>query len=172
MTTTPVTPEVPETPEYDPWSQEVARILKGLGRLAIWGFCIVMVLKLAGMAFTLAQTGYDQLDVAGHFSHDRTLDVYMRNNWLDGENRNCWLFLKHYPNGMPTGQLASLRCPGRLDNFDNLEPHNMSVTFKGVVDLKDSSGKERNVPAHWTCTRGSDFVCHPVVISTEPVPTP
>jgi hypothetical protein len=110
--------------------------------------------------------GYEQLDLNGYIHHDRTLDVYMTSNWLVGENRICWLSQQYDANEKPTGQLGSLQCPV---GFDKLEPHNLPVTFKGVVDLKDMDGKERSIPEQWKCTRGSDgFTCEAMATSDKP----
>jgi len=118
-----------------------------------WFFGIVI-------AITVALVGYDQLDINGYIHHDRTLDVYMTGNWLVGENRTCWLNQRSDANGKPTGQLDNLNCPV---GFDNLAPHNVSVTFKGVLDPKDMDGQERPIPAQWKCTRGSEsFSCEPL----------
>ena len=50
-----------------------------------------------------------------------------------------------------------------------LEPHNLSVTFKGVLDPKDMDGKERPIPEQWKCTRGSDkFTCKAAADPAKP----
>jgi hypothetical protein len=44
--------------------------------------------------------------------------------------------------------------------MDKLQPHNMPITFKGVVDPKDMDGNARQISERWKCTRGSDnFTC-------------
>lgn len=153
MTTTPETPETQETPEYipDPWSQSVLHMFKWLGKAAAWLFGL-------GIAIALALNGYDQLDLNGYIHHDRTLDVYMSNDWLVGENRVCSLILRTDANGKPTGQLDSLICS--IDSTEKHAPHNVSVTFKGIVDHKNIGGDEQSIPDEWKCTRGSnDFTC-------------
>jgi len=153
----------PETPgsTYEPLSQTLLRMFKWLVRAAAWLFGVGIVL-----AFALA--GYDQLDLNGYIHHDRTVDVYMSNDWLVGENREC--SLTEYPdaNGKPTGRVLGLMCPVE---DRKLEPHNVSVTFKGVLDPKGVSGDERSIPDEWTCTRGSDgFTCSPVTPAKPSTP--
>jgi hypothetical protein len=148
MTTT------PEEPEYvkEPWGTYLFHTAKDVFKLLCWFVAIIVVAVLGGY-------GYEQLDVSGDISHDQTTDVYMSNDWLVGENRVC--SLTEYPDakGKPTGKVLGLLCP--MED-KKLEPHNLSVTFKGVLDPKGMDGEERPIAAEWTCTRGSDsFVCHP-----------
>ena len=153
MTTT------PEEPEYEPWSAYLLRTAKNVLKVFA-GICAISI------AIAVAAAGYDQLDVGGYIHHDQTLDVYMSNDWLVGENRDC--SLTEYPdaNGRPTGKLLGLMCP--MDDR-KLEPHNLSVTFKGVLDPKDKDGKERPIPEQWKCTRGSDkFTCKAAADPAKP----
>jgi hypothetical protein len=93
-------------------------------------------------------------------SRDQTLDVYMGSNWLVGENRICWLSLQLDSNAKPTGRLDSLQCSV---GGETLEPHNITVVFKGVVKPKDAFGNTRPVADQWRCTRNSDrFTCIPM----------
>ena len=158
MTTT------PEEPEYvkEPWGKYLLRTAKNVLIVFAGMFAI-------SMAVVFAVSGYDWLDANGYISHDRTLDVYMSNDWLVGENRVCSLILRTDASGKLTGQLDSLICS--MDSSEKHVPHNVSVTFKGILAPKDMDGNERPIPEQWTCTRGSNsFVCHPV--STKPVTSP
>ena len=74
MTTT------PEEPEYEPWSAYLLRTAKNVLKVFA-GICAISI------AIAVAAAGYDQLDVGGYIHHDQTLDVYMSNDWLVGENR-------------------------------------------------------------------------------------
>jgi hypothetical protein len=130
--------------------QGLLRTLKWIGKAAAW----VGGLTLAA---SIATVGYEQLDFNGYIYHHRTLDVYMSNNWLVGENRVC--SLTEYPdaNGKPTGKVLGLMCPVE---DEKLQPHNLSVTFEGILDPQDMNGKDRPLPDEWKCTRGSDsFTC-------------
>jgi hypothetical protein len=147
----------PEKPEYvyEPWGQTLLRVLKG----GAWIAGIIV-------AFAFAMVGYNQLDLNGYIPHERTLFVYMTGNWLVGENRICELRQQHDAQGRPTGELIGLLCGSDLEQ---LEPHNMSITFKGVVDRKDMDGNERQIPDQWKCTRGSDnFTCEAMATPTKP----
>jgi hypothetical protein len=152
MTTTP-------EPTDETWSQTLLHMFKWMGKAAAWLFGIAIVVSIA-------VNGYDQLDLNGYIHHDRTIDVYMSNNWLVGENRVC--SLTEYPdaNGKPTGKVLGLMCPV---GDEKLEPHNLSVTFKGILDPKDINGKERSIPDKWRCTRGSDsFTCEAMATPAKP----
>jgi hypothetical protein len=152
MTTTP-------EPTDETWSQTLLHMFKWMGKAAAW------VLGLA-VAVSVALSGYDQLDLNGYIHHERTIDVYMSNNWLVGENRICWLIQRFDANEKPTGQLVSLQCPV---GDEKLEPHNLPVTFKGIVDPKDINGKERAIPDEWSCKRGSDnFTCDVLATPVKP----
>jgi hypothetical protein len=144
------------TPEH--WSRAIGRTLK-------W----VAYICAAIIAAALALVWYGQLDVAGYFPHDRTLDVYMSSNWMVGENRVCWLIQEYDANQKPTGKLDSLQCPF---GDEKLEPHNLTVTFKGIVTPMDTNGNPRKIPNEWRCTRGGDnFACTPVATpGTAPTP--
>lgn len=159
MSTTSETPDKSEKYVNEPWSKYLLRTAKNVVK-------VVAGLVAFGIAISIAGAGYDQLDVNGYISHDRTLDVYMTNNWLVGENRDCWLGIQFAANGHPSGKLDSLQCPVE---FDKLEPHNVTVTFKGVVDPYDMDGKVRTVPSEWKCTRhGDGFTCEPTTTSVKP----
>jgi hypothetical protein len=143
------------TPEttMEPWGKYLLRTAKNVA-LAFGGIFVF------GIVITFASSGYDELDRNGYIPHDRTLDVYMSDDWLVGENRGCGLILRTDANGKPTGQLDSLVCS--MDSSEKHMPHNVSVTFKGIVDPKDTDGNVRPVPEQWKCTRGSnDFTCEP-----------
>jgi|ERR1019366_2708365 hypothetical protein len=155
MTTTSEAPEF----AYEPWGKYLLRTAKNVFKTFAW-ICAI------GIAIALALNGYNGLDVDGYIPHDRTVDVYMTGNWLVGENRVCWLIQRYDANGKPTGQLDSLQCP---IGFENIQPHNLTVTFKGLVDPKDMDGKVRQIPDQWTCTRGSDsFICRPMATPVKP----
>jgi|SRR5579862_410538 len=135
--------------EYEPWGQYLLRLFKNIGLYA--ALCVVV-----GIFAVI----YEQLDVNGHIPHDRTLDLYMSNDWLAGENRICWLTLQYDRNGEPTGQLDSLQCPVPQEK---IEPHNVTVTFKGDLETKDFDGNKHTIADQWKCTRNSDgFTCVPM----------
>jgi hypothetical protein len=147
------------TTTHEPQSQSLLGMFKWIGKAVAWviGFAVVV---------SIALTGYDQLDLNGYIHHDRTLDVYMSNDWLVGENRECSLSEDPDAKGKPTGKVLGLLCP--MEN-KKLDPHNVSVTFKGILDPKDMNGNERPIPEQWKCTRGSEtFTCEPMPTPAEP----
>jgi hypothetical protein len=86
--------------------------------------------------------------------------------WLVGEHRLCWLGVQPDANGKPTGRLDKLVCPA---SNERLEPHNMNVTFKGVIDPVDTFGKQQIVADQWLCTRDTDsFFCVPTATPAKP----
>jgi hypothetical protein len=134
-------------------------MFKWMAKAAAWVIAFVVVVSLA-------LTGYDQLDLNGYISHDRTLDLYMSNNWLVGENRECSLTESLDAGGKPTGKVLGLLCPM---GDEKLNPHNVSVTFRGILDPKDMNGNERPIPQQWKCKRGSDnFTCEAMATPTMP----
>jgi hypothetical protein len=108
-----------------------------------------LLLILGGGAYW----GSNALDDAGWIPHEHTVDLYMKGNWLDGENRTC--------TGFQSGQgesvhLTSLSCPGTsaLDET----PHNMSMKFWGKVSRPEMI--RDGLWLSWKCTRtGEGFVC-------------
>lgn len=158
MTTT---PETPDKPVYV--SEPLSRVLE---RLFIWSVQAFVVLVICVATVAAAFYGYQWLEQSGYIHHDRTLDVYMTSNWLVGENRICWLVLQTGANGSPTGKLEGLRCPV---GFETLEPHNVTVTFDGVVNPVDTFGNRQTVADQWSCKRGNDeFTCDPMATPTNP----
>ena len=95
--------------EYEPWGKFLVRMAKGIFRIACW------VVGLA-IAIALLLNGYDQLDVNGYISHDVTVDLYMSNDWIVGENRLCTLTEfpdeKGRPNGHPLGVTCRVKTKG------------------------------------------------------------
>src|SRR5947209_20634453 len=63
------------------------KTMSWIGKLAVLAFCLFV---LSG--------GFSNW-IRNSFPHDRTLDVYMRSNWLVGENRLCWLGVQPDANG-------------------------------------------------------------------------
>ena len=116
------------TPEYtnEPWSKTLLRMFKGMVKLGSWAVGLAI-------AVSVALAGYDELDLNGYISHDRTLDVYMTSHWLVGENRVCWLSQVQDAQGKPTAQLDSLHCPVGFENELNLttcpSPSKVSLTL-------------------------------------------
>jgi hypothetical protein len=153
------------TPEYttEAWGTAMRRTLrtfKGLFRAFCWfgGIALVALFALVG---------YEQLDLNGYISHERTLDVYIASNWLVGENRICWLRFQLDANGKPTNTPERLECPV---GDEKLQAHNITVTFKGVIDPVDINGKPRTVADLWKCTReGDGFICVPMAYPVKPV---
>lgn len=136
----------------EPWSQTAKGLFKGIWKIVAWvgGFIVIAAVALSG---------YQWLEENGTITHDQTIDVYMSSNWMVGENRTCSLNLQVDANGKPTRKLDNLQCPV---GFEKVEPHNLTVTFKGVIDPVDINGNQRPVADQWKCTRGSDrFSCVP-----------
>jgi hypothetical protein len=121
--------------------------------------CVAMV------GVFIAMIIYASLDESGWIQHDRTLDVYMSNNWLLGENRVCSLSFNGYGNGNLTDEMEGLWCP---NGDEKLLSHNIKVTFKGVIDHKENNGTPRKVADQWRCTRGSDkFICESIAPTSK-----
>jgi hypothetical protein len=111
--------------------------------------CLFLLAILAGGGFI----AYTALDNAGWIQHNQIVDLYMKGDWLIGENRTCTGFQSG------TGEashLTSLSCPETfaLDEA----PHNMSIKFWGKVSRPDMT--KAGLFLQWQCTRTSEgFVC-------------
>jgi len=100
--------------------------------------------------------GYNELDDKGWIQHTNNVDLYMKGEWLQGENRMCTGF-QSFPSGKnEPPRLTSLSCPETyaLDEI----PHNMTIKFWGKVSRPDMT--KAGLWLSWQCTRNSDgFVC-------------
>lgn len=112
----------------------------------------------------IATIFYQSLDESGRIHHDKTVDVYMDNNWLVGENRVCGLHFQ-YANGKPTDTMSGLVCS---NGDEKSQSHNVTVTFKGNFTHEHDDGVSYPVADQWRCTRESDkFTCEPIVSDSK-----
>ena len=133
----------------EPLSQSLRTALKKIVK-------IVGILVGIWLGAAVALYGWQSADSNGYIPHDRTLNVFMTNDWIVGENLTCWLSEKHDGNGKPTEQLDILVCPVA---GEKMEPHNITVTFKGNLRLKDIEGDPLTIPTVWQCRRRDGFAC-------------
>ena len=117
--------------------------LKGFVRMAIG---ILFGAWLLACAVWL----YDTLDSRGYFVHQQAVDLYLTEDWVVGEHRNCSFIL---------GRAGALWCVPPTDLTP--VPHNMTVSFHGRISATTApNGDKFDVQNNWTCTRESDsFVC-------------
>ena len=127
---------------------------------------VVVVLYILGIGLVINLPGlvlmaYDGMESIGLIPHDRTLNVYMGSNWLIGENRTCSLTFEYDSNKKElTDKLYGLVCP---IGDERLEPHNITVTFKGATSHTSRFGNKVTVANEWRCTRSSDrFTCEAI----------
>ena len=109
------------------------------------------------LAAIIVGAAYESLDNAGWMSHDHTVNMFMKDDWLVGENRTC---MGIQSPGTPTkkAELASLFCP---EDYVASTPHNISIKFWGRIDRPTTElGKIWGERYDWQCTRTSEgFVC-------------
>jgi hypothetical protein len=126
-------------------------IRKRVSELLI-GWALLVAL---GGTLWLAYKGYGWLDSVGAISHDRTIEVRLKGDWMAAETRTCypWYF---------GDTVDGLNCVG-ITTPDNASwrdgtSHNLSVKFWGKMVRADALEAPRD-PAHkgqWNCKRGSD----------------
>lgn len=100
-----------------------------------------------------AYKGYGWLDSVGVISHDRTIEVRLKGDWMVGESRTCnaWYF---------GDTVDGLNCMGGNDDAAWREgtSHTLSVKFWGKMVRADALEALRD-PAHkgqWNCKRTSE----------------
>lgn len=101
----------------------------------------------------LGSIAYSAANSAGWVSHDKTVDIYMKGDWLVGENRVCSGIQARQPDD--TYLMSALFCPG---DAPAEQGHNLSVTFWGKISRPDAVNAGRLLT--WKCTRnGVGFTC-------------
>jgi hypothetical protein len=114
--------------------------------------CLVSIAFILGL-FVFGMLAYTGLDSAGWISHDHTVDLYMKGDWLVGENRICTgtqnVNEKHVP------EVDAIFCPFDVSGGTS---HNMTIKFWGKISRPDAITNPRLLG--WECTRHSDgFTC-------------
>jgi hypothetical protein len=100
--------------------------------------------------------GYSALNDAGWVPHNAAVDMYMKGEWLIGENRTCTGF----QSGLgESAHLTSLSCPETVALDET--PHNMTIKFWGKISRPEMA--RAGLWLSWKCTRTSDgFVCNAI----------
>jgi hypothetical protein len=113
-----------------------------------------------------------ELDRAGWVPHWHRVDIYIRGDWFDGEERVCSGIQDTQNNNSPK-EISVLHCPPEpngpfAENFDSsasISSHNLSILFWGRISrpgisyIDELSGKR----FAWNCTRKEDrFVCRAI----------
>lgn len=144
-------PPPPPSPETRLTETEIYQIVKREEWKHSRGMLSLLAI-LAGIGYW----GYTALDDVGWVPHTRTVDVYMKGDWLQGENRKCGGVGVLEGDGMV---LKEIFCPSDASNDT---PHNMSIQFWGKVSRADvgSVDELKGTKFNWSCKRNSDgFVC-------------
>jgi len=116
---------------------------------------------LVAMVLLLCYIGYTSLDDQGLMTHDKNVDVYMKGDWLVGENRTC-AGIQTFGDAQHPKEMAELFCP--VDAEDK-NPHNLKVRFWGKISRPDASASDEvnGLKGAWRCTRESDiFTCRAI----------
>jgi hypothetical protein len=120
-----------------------------------WGCgCLVILVILVWGGYGIFQWS----ESAGYTPHTKTVDVYMKGDWLVGENRTCAGIQTLGDAGHPK-EMTALLCPIDAEYKD---PHNLNVKFWGRISRPDASvlDEASGTKGAWLCTRESDtFTC-------------
>jgi hypothetical protein len=131
-------------------SNNFAKVLLISGLLVFGAFVILVAIDF-----------YRGCDRRGYVAHDKTVDIYMKGEWLVGENRVC-AGIQSFGDEKPPKELEALFCPVGADVKN---PHNISVTFWGRIHRPDITAAEesRATKGAWRCTRKPDsFICRAI----------
>ena len=117
-------------------------------------YAVLIMLGMIEILFCI--NGYDELDSKGFVVHHKTVDLYMSNDWLVGENRRCFVT----PESSSDGRVATFSTLTCSVVSDRTTPHNLSIAFWGRIKSPDINGAKVAIQETWMCTRESDsFVC-------------
>ena len=122
------------------------------------GFGCLFLLGLVGWG---GYAAYNAIQDSGWASHTQAVDVYMKGDWLVGENRECQGLQNIPMKGEQTTGIIALYCP--LDFYSDT-PHNISIKFFGKTVRPELSiaPYTTNPQPHfqWRCSRSSEgFTC-------------
>jgi hypothetical protein len=123
-----------------------------------WGCgCLFLLAILAWGGFAL----YQWSDSAGYVTHSRTVDVYMKGEWLVGENRVCTV-IPDYENPGAAAVVHALNC-----SPEDMSPtiHNLNIKFWGRLTRPDIRNEAVVTSGRftWRCTRDNDgFTCYAI----------
>jgi hypothetical protein len=104
--------------------------------------------------------GYTVLNDSGWISRTRTIDIYMKGDWLVGESRVCDGIQRYLANKGP--ELSEIYCPSDVVNSSS---HTFSVQFWGKVSRPDLLPSKDGILRDflWRCTRhAEDFTCNAI----------
>lgn len=119
------------------------------GSRGFGGGCLFL-LAIFGL---LGWIAYIEADNMGWRTHDSAVDVYMKGDWLVGENRVCSGVQALQPDD--TYIMDALFCPAEAEASQG---HNINVKFWGKTSRPDAVKANRLLT--WQCTRNSDgFTC-------------
>lgn len=132
--------------------------------LQILGYAFTALLLLPFVLFMERK----EIDRSGYLPHWHRVDVYIKGDWLDGEDRVC-SGIQDQPENGPSKQLSDLHCPAQPDgpfanSFDasQYSTHNLPVLFWGRISRPGISYADELSGARfsWNCTRSDyRFVC-------------
>ena len=114
--------------------------------------CLFLLAIVAGIGYWIYSASND----AGWVPHNEAVDLYFKEEWLVGENKNCTGF-QSYPDGPNNSpKLTSLDCAD--DATFSTKPHNITIKFWGKVSRPEMA--KNGLWLSWQCTRTAEgFVC-------------
>jgi hypothetical protein len=113
-----------------------------------------LLVALGGILW-LAYKGYGWLDSVGFISHDRTIEVHLKGDWMVGETRTCYAW--YFGDTVDGLNCVGITTPDNASWRDGTS-HNLSVKFWGKMVRADALEALRD-PAHkgqWNCKRTSE----------------
>ena len=121
-----------------------------------WGCgCLFILAILCAGGFAI----FEWSESAGYTPHTHTVDMYMKADWLVGENRTC-IASQTVPQGKQDPVISSIDCP--VGGYTE-EPHNMEIKFWGRISRPEIliGRKAEETHFEWRCKREADgFTCY------------
>ena len=116
--------------------------------VVLGAFIILIVLD------TIKDIAYKAMDNAGWVLRHKTVDIYMKGEWLDGENRVCAGTQTSVDEKHHHKEITALFCP---TDAEDKNPRNFSVAFWGRTARPDVNEVDELTGAKgtWRCTRES-----------------
>jgi hypothetical protein len=146
-------PELADSPFWELTLRRAKLLALGLRDATVVIGCALLVTFFVWLIYWFSTPSYQWLDEQGYIAHTVDSTIVMKDNWLNGESRDCTseplnFEAARYLSKPSNHSLSRITCD------DGGSPHDIKIKFYGSEIQPDAKGVE------WRCTRDDDgFTC-------------